>query len=299
MTTTQTLETASIGHPITRGGVSLFPIYLHQTASGLDYQPAISESANGNLVIDEHNNGTVANLTVTSHANEPILIPQGDTMIGGLQNRTFNTTVLLAAKFDGPVPVSCVEAGRWGHHSEFRHGETLAPRRVRRTTTSSVTSNMSTSGARYSDQSSVWDSVDSELHRAQVDSRTRSAYDAYETTHHRVGELAELGPLPGQHGVIASFGRRIVAADVFEHPHILAAYWRSIVNSLAFDAGHDYQGRPSATNALRFLRRVAHSRRAEHPGVSLGVEMRIADARVEAQGLRVGDSLIHLSAFAA
>ena len=45
-------------------------------------------------------------------------------MLGAQQNRTFDVSVLVAARAQLQVPVSCVEAGRW---DGGRHDESFSP----------------------------------------------------------------------------------------------------------------------------------------------------------------------------
>ena len=253
----------------------------------------------GRLVVDETAGGNVPELHVASRVDRPVLMPEGDTLVGGLQNRTLNVTVLLAAAFDGIIPVSCVEAGRWGSRRAFSHGGSFAPRRVRREKTRSVSDASVRFGERRSDQGAVWASIDDELDRHGVASSTRAIHDARDRTVHLIEELVGVGPLPGQHGVVVSLGRAVVAADLFDRPETLAAYWRPIVESVAFDAGHPYPGTPSASAVLRFLHRIADGPTVETAGMDMGTEFRVRTQRVEAQGLRLDDSLVHLSAFAA
>ena len=294
-TIARTLRTASVGRPLTRAGVSLFPVYLHQEDT-VDYLPGVVALDEGLVEFDEV--GEVANLHVVSRAGRPVLFPEGDTLVGGWQNRTLNVTVLVAAASETVVPVSCVEERRWGQGRRFAHGGSLAPRRVRRAKVASVSERVAVGAGRRSDQGAVWHMVDHELGLAAVEAPTAALHDAVDEVSGRLAELRERGPLPGQQGVVVSLGRRVVAAELFDRPDVLAAYWPAMVDGYAFDAGTEPEGRPSATRALAFLATIAGSRRAEGPGIGLGTELHVTGPRLTGTGLRVGDTLVHLSAFA-
>lgn len=294
-TITTTLRTASVGRPITRAGVSLFPVYLHQEHR-VDYLPGVVALDDGLVEFGEV--GEVANLHVVSRATRPILFPEGDTVVGGLQNRTLNVTVLVAAGTATVVPVSCVEEHRWGRGTRFAHGGSLTPRRVRRAKVASVSERVAVGAGRRSDQGAVWDTVDDAIHLAAVEAPTAAVHDAIDEMAGRLAELRRVGPLPGQHGVVVSLGRRVVAAEIFDRPDTLAAYWPALIDGYALDAGDTPEGRPSATRALGFLADLARIRPVENPGVGLGTELHVLDAGIAATGLRVDDTLIHLSAFA-
>ena len=57
--------------------------------------------------------GSVPELTLTSTADRPVLLLDGEELIGAKQNRILNTSVLVAAGATLTLPVSCVEHGRW------------------------------------------------------------------------------------------------------------------------------------------------------------------------------------------
>lgn len=59
--------------------------------------------------------GSVPFLQVANGADRPLLLVDGEELIGAKQNRILNTTVLVAAHAEVTIPVSCVERGRWGY----------------------------------------------------------------------------------------------------------------------------------------------------------------------------------------
>ena len=152
------LERAAVGRPITRLGISLFPVYL----PGNDLQE-ITTGPNSGLVIEELRASKVPSLEVTNPTKRPVLIPEGEQLIGGLQDRVLNTSVLVAPSTHLDIPVSCLEQGRWGDRREFARGRAFAPRRTRRAKNASVADSIRREGSRRSDQAAVWNSIDQEL----------------------------------------------------------------------------------------------------------------------------------------
>jgi hypothetical protein len=292
------LAKASVGSPITRAGTSFFPVYMHQSA------PSVLTGPNSRLQVTERPGASVPTLVVVNPNGSPVLITEGETLNGGWQNRVVNVSVLVPAATEIDIPVSCVEAGRWGGQREFgRHGP-KAPRRVRRGATMSVTDNLRLSQSRHSDQGAVWQAVDYELQANGIDAPTRAVEDLAERERrdHRladsIAELCARGPLPGQCGIVVAHGRRVVAAEVYGSPELLAASWESLVRGFLLEAGGELKGTPSATKALRFLEKAAKRVVAVSDGVGLGREHRIAFSNIAGQALTLDDVLVHASAFA-
>ena len=61
--------------------------------------------------------GSVPELKVLSQSDRPILLLDGEELVGAKQNRVLNTTILLKERAETKIPVSCVEQGRWSYAS--------------------------------------------------------------------------------------------------------------------------------------------------------------------------------------
>jgi len=293
------LEHASVGAPINRMGVSLFPVYVHQPLG-----QRIRTGREAGFSIAEADDETVPTLVASNLGAEPLLLVEGETLAGGLQQRTLNVSVLMGAHRTVAVPVSCVEAGRWGGSRDFSGSTGQTSRRVRRAKAETVRNSVRRTGDKLSDQAAVWDSVDRELELKAAPSPTRNLADA-EVVFERSGDLAaaleELvgtGPLPGQCGVVVGHGSRVVSAEVFADADMFAAHWEPIVRASLLDRPARLKGRPSASRALGFLRRMAKEPAVETEGVDLGRERHLESRRLVGQALTWEDRLVHASAFA-
>jgi hypothetical protein len=296
------LETASVGRPITRQGVSLIPVYIHQILG-----QTIDTGRDAQVEIGEEQQEHVPVLTAVNRGALPVLLAEGETVNGGYQNRTLNVSVLLAAGATTQIPVSCVEAGRWGGGQRgFSRGMSQAPRRVRREKQLGVRDNVVLNHMKASDQGRVWSAVDYELQRLNVDAAT-SALAAGDEVFGRedgrdlaraIDELVQRGPLPGQCGVVVSHGSRVVQAEVFGAPELLAKQWEPLVRAWMYDAPGQVRGTPSLSRAVNALGHVATMRKDTAAGVGLGRELHATDNRVVAHGLVLDDALVHLGAFA-
>ncbi len=292
------LETVAIGSPITRLGVSFFPVYL--TANGL---PPITTGEASGLVIDELDEASVGTLRVRNPGDKAVLVVEGEHFIGGKQNRALNATVLVPAKADLEIPVSCLERGRWGRRQAYRRDDAFAPNRVRAAQRAGVARSMEQQGSRRGDQSAVWREVDEMLHNASVESPTAAAAEMHRETYRRdrsrataVEKFTANGPLPGQCGIAVTHGRWVQGMDLFGAPDLLAAHWPALIRSYLLESP-GAQGRPSATRVLELARRFAWSPGKEAPGVGLGVERRVTDKRLIGQALTLDGAVVHAAFF--
>jgi hypothetical protein len=123
----------------------------------------------------------VPELRFENLGEKPVLLFDGEELIGAKQNRTVNLTILAPAKQAIVIPVSCVEAGRWHQQSdEFRPAERVMYSHARAARSIQVTSSMATSGARRSDQSAIWDEIAAKSERMETTSPTQAMSAMYD-----------------------------------------------------------------------------------------------------------------------
>ncbi|MCR4429299.1 MAG: hypothetical protein NUV68_08220, partial [Caldiserica bacterium] len=93
--------------------LSVAPI-LGVNGQGLNFLTLEEALEIGVLKIREKEDGAeVPELLAENLGDLPVLILDGEELIGAKQNRTLNTTILLREKSKTIIPVSCTEAGRW------------------------------------------------------------------------------------------------------------------------------------------------------------------------------------------
>ena len=290
------LETAAIGRPITRAGISFFPVYL----TGNDV-PEIATGPDARRVIDELGEGSVPDLTVTNPGKSPLLLVEGEQFVGGKQNRTINVTVLVAAGATLKIPVTCLEQGRWGERRGFRPAPTHTPRRVRRTLRDTVASQFGTPHARRGAQSEVWGSIEGELQQMRMSSGTAAIADADEVFRRDQGrgaaveELVRLGPLPGQCGFVVTHGPRIVGAEIFGAPELLRPHWPALVRSYLLEEP-TATGWPSPDRVLRALRGIGFAPCKHSGGLGLGQERQFTSEKGAGQALVLDGAVVQASA---
>jgi hypothetical protein len=93
----------------------LFPLMRRNVSvPEMDYLLLEDGIAQGQIRVTElHAGGSVPELRLENNADLPVLLVDGEELVGAKQNRVLNLTILAPAKQTTVIPVSCVEAGRW------------------------------------------------------------------------------------------------------------------------------------------------------------------------------------------
>jgi len=285
--TTDLLRLA-IGHPITKRGKAIFPVFRPGST-----MPPLGLSRPGEgFIIREKATPTVPILEVENTDPDPVVLFAGETLEGGRQQRVLNQSVIIPGRSVSDIPVSCVEQGRWHGDSTFRGVGEMAPAEVRRP-------------AHHRDQSAVWGEVNQMLSAYRLASDTdaldsvfvgrRSARDAA-----MVDEVASWGPLPEQVGIVVMSEGRVVSADVFGDPALLESMWGTLVRSAFTSAvGTDRTSRNRADRALGILRRLGRELRGPLGASDVGVGQwrQVITDRVTGQALALDGRLVHVSGF--
>jgi hypothetical protein len=290
------LTKASIGQPLTREGVSLFPVYIHQGSV------RVGLADPDTLKVSELPDAEVPTLVATNDADVPVLLPAGWIVEGGRQNRVVNVPVLVPEHATIEIPVSCVEQGRWNGARNFGYGRSVAPRRVRRENARSVADNIRYTGMKRADQGRIWSTVAGHLDDLGVQDYAHNLLAAEEALFDdRRGAIVEdivtRGPLPGQNGVVVTHGSRVVNMDIFANQELLAQAWESLVRGYFSELAHS-TGRPSASKVLTFVKQFAQAEAVEIAGTGAGTELHVTHPKVTGQILAAGDALIYASCFA-
>src|SRR5258707_852043 len=108
-TTTSPFE---LGDPHAFAGLALIPLFpAHQPR--LEYIGLDEAAASGLRVTEIDQGGSVNTLFVDNPLSTNVLLFEGEELVGAKQNRILERTILVPAHTKQPVPVNCVERGRW------------------------------------------------------------------------------------------------------------------------------------------------------------------------------------------
>jgi hypothetical protein len=294
-----------LGPPRTADELTLVPLFGGLMAP--DYAVGAELIAGGELTITELGTGSVPELLARNRSTLPALLIDGEALEGARQDRILNSSVLLPAGKDVTLPVSCVEAGRWGFMDDpnFVASPQTAPAGLRMRTKSEVAASLRVGSTRAANQSRVWRDVAVTQTLAGVaSSPTKAMRDSFSSSDHRLDRVLEQVPEPEerQTGVIACFGEQVAALDVFDRPEALATLWSRLLRGYAMDALVNTfdppEGDVRVDRIEAFVRAIGRAKATAHPGVGLGDNVVMTARDVVADALVWEHGVVHASAFA-
>jgi hypothetical protein len=297
------LSDVTLDNGITYRHLTMFP--LRSDADGkLDYL-TLDEALRGGVVhIGEVSRaGSVPELRFENAGELPVLIVDGEELVGAKQNRTVNLTVLVPAHTKIVLPVSCVEAGRWQYESAaFHTSERAHFARGRARKVASVSRAMNSDGCPRSDQARVWRDIDDTARRLEAASPTRAMAAIFERHRTRIEDyVTALTAIEGQTGALFAIGADVVGVDLFDRSATLRRLLPKLVRSYAVDALEVNGGAappPDRGSAEAFLRAAVSAKVSTYPALGLGTDIRLSAPGLAGGGLVVDDTLIHLAVFA-
>ena len=254
--------------------------------------------------------GMVPTLKAVNELDRPVLLLDGEELVGAKQNRVLNLTILVPAGATIEIPVSCVESGRWRHVSdEFIAADRTQFASGRARKLEQVSASLRRAGSRHSDQGDVWDEIAMKSMRMQVSSPSGAMSEIYESRRAPLDDfVAALPPVAGQVGAAFSIAGRLAGVDAFDSAATCARAWPKLLRSYAVDALEVEA--PAAEAALDagavrdFLGRVAGASVASFRAVGRGEDLRLSGPDLAGAALADSDPegggrIVHLVAFPA
>lgn len=247
--------------------------------------------------------GRVPELRVHNDLDTPVLLVDGEELVGAKQNRVLNLTVLVPARAEQAIPVSCVEAHRWRATSDaFQASRQTQFREGRAHKMAQVSRSLAIGLQPASDQADVWARIEHRAASLGAESKTGAMHDIYEQQRHGVDEfVAVLGPADRQIGVAMAIGGRLAGVELFDATRTLQSLLPKIVASYALDAivAPDDPASPACDEAAvsAWLTRFTAASPRVHPSVGLGDALRWEAPDATAAALRVDEHLVHFAAF--
>jgi len=288
------------------GALEMFPLHCDQRQrrqSWLTLEEALGSHAAELTEVTE--GGSVPELLFVNRGGEPVLLLDGEELVGARQNRILNTTVLVAAGQTLVVPVSCVERGRWAYKSRgfSAAGRTYFARGKGRKL-QAVSRNLRESHVHRADQGEVWADISEKSARMQVESPTEAMSAMYDRHEREVATYRQcIRPVAGQTGAAFAIGGQLIGVEMFDTETAFRRMFEKVLSGYVLDAVESESEAvtgpsASAETVGEFIARLLEAVAEPYPALGLGVEVRLSTPGAAGAALVVDETVVHLSAYA-
>ena len=277
---------------------------LSDVDDGLGYITLAEALAAGQIEIREVSEaGSVPELRVVNRAENPVLILDGEELVGAKQNRVVNTTILVPARSEIVIPVSCVEQGRWSYSGKlFRTTSRVPNSQARSIKAHTVYACLLSQGTFRADQGAIWAGVErlAEMHDAVSPSMDLDF--VYQKKAPALEDYASrLAPCARQVGAAFLAGGRFMGVDAFGREGTLRKVFKGLVESYALDALSAEKTEEPPGAAEEKVKALLEEAKAapfeERPSVGLGTDLRLQTGNLTGFALGHEGKLVHLVLF--
>ena len=183
----------------------------------------------GLVEVKECEKSTVNTIMVTNNAVTPLILIDGEEILGANQNRIVNNTLLIGPKRTQAISVSCTEHGRWKHTSDFRQSNYIANFNTRRVKEYAKRNHGNA-------QNAIWDSIESLEVENSFKSPTNAmseSYDNLKIDHDEFLKAFEI--VDRQCGVLVIQNGEIKGFEIFYNSQIYKEYHEKVLRSYLID----------------------------------------------------------------
>ncbi|HKA20237.1 MAG TPA: DUF6569 family protein [Blastocatellia bacterium] len=300
---TDALSHTTVGQPVSSGNLIMFPL-LNGGEEIADYLTLDDAIKQGQAVVTEvSKSGSVPELSFNNKGALPVLLVDGEELIGAKQNRILNLSILAPAHQKLNIPVSCVERGRWSYRSAaFSSAPRAQFAAARANKLASVSFSLRERGRADSDQGAVWHDIDRMADDLEVTSATSAMSDIYQSYSANLDECVQkFSPVEAQVGAAFAINGEIIGFDLFDRASTLAKLLPKLVSSYAIQAlsrrAAEGDKAPREEAVREFLDAVSNSQGCSFTATGEGEDVRIEEAGLSAAALVAKGRLIHLCGF--
>jgi hypothetical protein len=290
-----------VGEPDVIFNLSVFPLFGSSGRSG-EYGILGEAIDKGDARIKEvSEGGHVPQLLFENLGKDPILLVDGEQLIGCKQNRVLNMSILAPGLKETEIPVSCVERGRWRHNSDrFYASDESSFSEMRMAKMASVTENLERFDSAESDQGEVWRSISAKSSRLGSSSQSEAMSGIYERQRDRVDQyMRSIHAKDDQVGAVFAINGEIVGCEFFDDFKTFAYYQRKVTSGYVLDAIDRFDEFSSQLRLDDVEKSLADLRELPtfiHSGIGLGENIRLKDSEFVGAALSYCGRVLHFCA---
>jgi hypothetical protein len=294
------LDRLRLGEPQDLSPYRLYPVVLDSPGPAPKLLLTHQAIESGRLEVLEQGDGVVQQLLAYNKGPEPVVVLEGDTLVGCKQNRVVARSVVLGGGVKIPIPVGCMEEGRWGWRTQrFGSGSMRMTPTMRSATTREILDAKKRRGRVALNQSRLWSSVSCSLSAEGVHSDSSDYHALLEAKEREArARLEAVQARPGQVGMLFTAEGLFLGLELAGHPETWSALASRTLPSYLVDRAWAV-GKEKAPEAdvSSWLERLKKAHLEVGPGLGLGEEVDVEDAALAGSGLWLGGSVVHMAVF--
>ena len=183
----------------------------------------------GLVKVKECEQSQVNTLIVENNAVTPLILIDGEEVVGGDQNRIVNSTILIGANSKMKVSVSCSEKNRWAYKSEFKQSEYIANYNTRR-----AKEFASRSSEKF--QNVIWSSIDTLEEVNSFSSPTSAMEESYDHMKLKLNDIIDnFNVVDNQNGILIMVDGEIKGFELLFNSEIYKDFHSKILKSYLID----------------------------------------------------------------
>jgi hypothetical protein len=284
------------------GGLQVFGLRW-PAGDGLDYA-TLDEALRDKIleVMEINEGGQVRTIKVVNKSDRMVFLMAGELLVGCKQDRVLNTSMIVPARTEMPIPVACVEAGRWGYRSrKFGSARSSSHSYLRMMLARQTYTHYRVLGEPSADQGAIWAEVGRKMSEMGSSSASAALHDVFQDYGERLDQVLQSLPAPdGCHGAAFAVNGNIVGADLFDKSATLNKLWPKLLKGYAIDALEDAREKAKLLepeSVTGWLKKASSAKHDCFDSPGLGQAVRIEGDELVGAALVVDQQPIHVELF--
>lgn len=301
ITLEETLGKLRLGEPLFVRNLTIYPL-TNGGGNAMKVRTLAEAMDRGTVSVSELEVPTVEEIILDNQGSQPLFLLDGEEIFGAYQTRVTTTAALIDAQTSVPVPVACIEEGRWEGDGRFQGSFTSTHPRLRSIICRGVNNSLKSTRTFRAPQRLVWDEITRKLASLKVSSATSSFHDLATTLADETARYAtDASELSDAQGMIIAAGKDILGFEYAASPDFFKRLTPRLLRGYALDAlERRVVGDPPSQKELDgFLDRICGLKPCAYPGVSLGEDWRFGDRKLVGRALVENDKILQASFFPA
>jgi len=162
------------------GAVEIFHLRW-SGVNGLDYLTLDEALEAQDIEVTEFTEtGQVPRIKILNRSGHMVFLMAGEQLVGCKQNRVVNASIMVPPHSEMPLPVTCVERGRWGYRGKvFSSAHSSSHHRLRAMMAGQAAESYRRAGVPSADQAAVWGEVSRKLRTTGSSSSSDALQDVF------------------------------------------------------------------------------------------------------------------------